>query len=460
MSETATVHRVVSRRRSRRRLFLVLGGIVLLLILGVAGTWAARRKGADVVVATDRVVVRTLTQLVSATGKIQPEVEVKIAPEVPGEIIELPLREGAAVKTGDLLVRIRPDVFQFQVEQRQADLEAARAEYMEAKVRLNQARDNHTRSEELAARGVVAESERLATRLQAEAAEAGLASALAQIRRAEGMLRQAEDQLGKTVIYSPMDGTVSARTSEVGERVAGTGQYGGAELMRVADLSNMEVRVNVNENDIVNIEVGDRARVAIDAFPNRLFIGEVREIASAAKTTGAQTQEEVSNFQVKIRITDKDVALRPGMSATVDIETGTVENVLAVPTQAVTARSRDEAKSIDELQTEREEREKEMRNDGQATVVNEKLRRERERADREALQRVVFVHEGGQVRLAPVETGIADATHTEIRMGLREGEEVVIGSYATVSRVLKDGMKVQLAPPVERAGARASAPHR
>src|SRR5690606_23155797 len=143
----------------------------------------------------------------------------------------------------------------------------------------------------------------------------------AQIKRAEGMLSQAQDQLAKTIIYSPMDGTVSQRTSEVGERVAGTGQYGGAEIMRVADLANMEVRVNVNENDIVNVKIGDRARISIDAYPNRQFAGEVKEIASAAKTTGLQTQEEVTNFQVKIRITDKDVALRPGMSAAVDIET-------------------------------------------------------------------------------------------------------------------------------------------
>jgi HlyD family secretion protein len=161
------------------------------------------------------------------------------------------------------------------------------------------------------------------------------------------------------VIYSPMAGTVSSRTSEVGERVAGTGQFNAAEVMRVADLSSMEVRVNVNENDVVNVKVGDRARVNIDAYPGRRFAGAVKEIASAAKTLGLSTQEEVTNFQVKIRITDKDVALRPGMSASVDIETRTVENVIAVPIQAVTVRSREGSKTLEELAGERDRKARE-----------------------------------------------------------------------------------------------------
>ena len=390
--------------------------------------------------------IKTITQLVSATGKIQPDVEVKISPEVPGEIIELPFREGATVKTGDLLVRIRADNYQFQVDQREADLAASRALSLDSKVRLIKAQEDLRRSHELAAKNLVSDADLLAARTIAEAAQANYDNALAQIKRAEGMLRQAEDQLGKTVIYSPMDGTVSSRTSEVGERVAGMGQYGGIELMRVADLANMEVRVNVNENDIVNVKIGDAARIAIDAYPNRTFRGEVKEIASTAKTTGVQTQEEVTNFQVKIRISDKDIALRPGMSATVDIETRTVENVVAVPTQAVTARSRDKAKTIDELAADREAKERETRGDGQAAAVNEKLRRERERAEREALQRVVFVRQDDTVKMVVVETGIADTTHTEIKSGLQAGDEVVTGSYAVISRTLKDGMKVRLQP--------------
>ncbi|MBE2212869.1 MAG: efflux RND transporter periplasmic adaptor subunit [Opitutaceae bacterium] len=434
------------RKKSRKGLYLILGGVVLIVVLGIAASMKSKQAGTATLVTTDKVVTKTITQLVSATGKIQPEVEVKIAPEVSGEILEMPLREGDAVKARDLLVRIKSDNYRFQVEQREADLVATRASAVDSKARLLKAEEDLRRSEELAVKNLVSESDLLAARTTAEAARAGYESALAQIKRAEGMLSQAQDQLEKTIIYSPMDGTVSQRTSEVGERVAGTGQYGGAEIMRVADLANMEVRVNVNENDIVNVKIGDKSRISIDAYPNRQFTGEVKEIASAAKTTGLQTQEEVTNFQVKIRITDKDVALRPGMSAAVDIETRTVEHVVAVPTQAVTARSREKAQTIDELASSREAKEKETRGDGQAAAVNEKLRRERERADREALQRVVFVRDGDAVKMVVVETGIADTTHTEIKSGLKEGDEVVTGSYAVISRTLKDGMKVRLQP--------------
>ena len=447
MAATHPLPGAAPRKKSRKGLYLILGGIALIVILGVAASMKSRKTGTATLVTTDKVVTKTITQLVSATGKIQPEVEVKIAPEVSGEILELPFREGATVKAGDLLVRIKSDNYRFQVEQQEAGLAATRASHLESKARLAKIEQDFHRSQDLFSKNLISDSEFAAAKLSVEAAQAALESSEAQIRRAEGTLKQAQDQLERTVIYSPMDGTVSQRTSEVGERVAGTGQYGGAEVMRVADLSNMEVRVNVNENDIVNVKIGDKTRITIDAYPNRPFTGEVKEIASAARTTGLQTQEEVTNFQVKIRIIDKDIALRPGMSATVDIETRTVENVVAVPTQAVTARSREKAQTIDELASSREAKEKETRGDGQAAAVNEKIRRERERADREALQRVVFVRDGDAVKMVVVETGIADTTHTEIKSGLKEGDEVVTGSYAVISRTLKDGMKVRVQPP-------------
>lgn len=446
MAVSHSVPATTPRKKSRKGLYFILGGILLIVVLAVAAAMKSRQSGGATAVTTDKAVVKTITQLVSATGKIQPEVEVKISPEVPGEIIEMPVREGDVVKTGDLLAKLRSDVYRYQVEQREADLAAARASSLDSKVRLVKAQEDLRRSEELAAKNLVSASDLLAARTIAEAAQAGYENSLAQIKRAEGTLSQAQDQLSKAVIYSPMDGTISSRTSEVGDRVAGIGQYGGIEIMRVADLANMEVRVNVNENDIVNVKIGDQARIAIDAYPNRTFHGEVKEIASAAKTTGLQTQEEVTNFQVKIRVSDKDIELRPGMSATVDIETRTVENVVAVPTQAVTARTREKSQTIDELAAAREAKEKESRGDGQATAVNEKIRRERERADREALERVVFVRNGDTVKMVPVETGIADTTHTEIKSGLKEGDEVVTGPYAVISRVLKDGMKVRLQP--------------
>jgi len=229
--------------------------------------------------------------------------------------------------------------------------------------------------------------------------------------------------------------------------VVATGSFSGTEIMRVADLNNMEVRVNVNENDVVNVKVGDRTRILIDAYPGRKFTGQVKEIASAAKTQGLNTQEEVTNFQVKIRVSEKDVSLRPGMSANVDIETHTVENVVAVPIQSVTVRSREGNKTLDQLGAEREQKAKETKGDGAAAAVNEKLQRERERSDREGLQRVVFLKTGETVKMTPVETGIGDTTHMEIKSGVKEGDEVVSGPFSTITRTLKDDAKIRVDKP-------------
>ena len=413
----------------------------------MAGSKAADKS---VVVTAEKAVTKTITQLVNATGKIQPEVEVKIAPEVSGEIVELPLREGAVVKKGDLLVKIKPDNYRYQLDQREADLAAARASSMQSKAQLVKLQEDLKRTAELFAKKLVSDSDLTAGKTSVEAAQAGFENSLAQIRRQEGLLSQAKDQLEKTVIFSPMDGTVSSRTSEVGERVAATGQFNAAEVMRVADLSRMEVRVNVNENDVVNVKVGDKARVSIDAYPNRKFTGAVREIASAAKTQGLNTQEEVTNFQVKISIADKDVALRPGMSASVDIETKTVEGVVAVPIQAVTVRSREGSKTIEQLAQDREKKSKENQGEGAAAAVNEKQQREREKADRDALQRVVFLKQGETVKMVTVETGISDTSHLEIKAGLKAGDEVVSGPFSVITRTLKDGAKVRLEKPKKK----------
>ncbi|HEY0968710.1 MAG TPA: efflux RND transporter periplasmic adaptor subunit [Opitutaceae bacterium] len=435
-----------ARKPKRTKLYLLLGVIVVVAV-GVAA--AMKRKGGEqaTLVTFDKVVVRTITQTVSATGKIQPEVEVKIQPEVGGEITELPFKEGANVRKGELLVRLKPDNYRYQVEQQEASLAAARATALQSKAQLLKVQEDFKRSEDLFAKKLISDSQFVADKTALEVAQANLDNAEAQIRRTEGLLSQARDQLSKTAIFAPMDGTVSSRTSEVGERVAATGQYGGAEIMRVADLSSMEVRVNVNENDVVNVKVGDRARISIDAYPNRRFNGEVREIASAAKTEGLNTQQEVTNFQVKIRITDKDVALRPGMSANADIETQTVSNVLAVPIQSVTVRSREANKTIDQMAADRDKKAKETQGEGAAAAVNERQKREAERADREALQRVVFIRDGDKVKQVSVETGIADTTHMEIKSGVTEGQEIVSGSFTVITRTLKDGSAVRVEAP-------------
>ncbi len=434
------------RARSRTRIYLLLG-VVLVAALAGAAVYKRKQEGKITAVSFERAEIRTLTQTVTATGKIQPEVEVKIAPEVAGEVVELPFKEGDAVRKGDLLIRIKPDNYRFQVEQQEANLAATRASAVQSRAQLLKVQEDFKRSEDLFRRNLISDSEFTAARTNLEVAEANLASAEAQIRRAEGSLNQARDQLAKTAIYAPMDGIVSARSTEVGERVASTGQYGGTEVMRVADLDNMEVRVNVNENDVVNVKLGDRARIAIDAFPDRTFHGEVKEIASSAKTEGLNTQQEVTNFQVKIRIADKSARLRPGMSANADIETKTVASVVTVPIQSVTVRARDTAKTVEELARDREKKAKETQGEGAAAAVNERRQREDERADREALQRVVFVRDGDVVRQVPVETGIADLSHMEIRSGVKAGDEVVSGSFSVITRTLKDGMKVRVDKP-------------
>ena len=438
---------VAPKKNSRKRLWIVLGSLVLLVAV-VAGA-IIKNKGKDkaLVVTTEKAIIKTITQSVNATGKVQPEIEVKIAPEVSGEITELPLREGAPVKKGDLLVRIKPDNYKYQLDQREAALASARASAIQTKSSLLKAEEDYKRSQDLHGKQLISDSEFTASRTAFEQAQANYDNFLAQIRSAEGLLAQAQEQLSKTVIYSPIDGTVTSRTSEVGERVVGTGQFAGTEVMRVAELAKMEVRVNVNENDVVNVKIGDKGRISVDAYPNRRFNGEVWEIASTARTLGQNTQEEVTNFVVKIRITDRDAAFRPGMSANADIETKTVADVIAVPIQAVTVRSREGAKTIDELAGDRDKKAKETKGEGAAAAVNQKDQRERERTDREALQRVVFLRTGDTVKMVSVKTGIADSTHMEITSGLKKGDEIVSGPFSIITRMLKDGDKIRLEPP-------------
>jgi HlyD family secretion protein len=433
-------------RKWRRRPGLLLAGVALLAGLSAALAVMKHARPRATRVTTAPAIIKTITQTVSATGKIQPEVEVKIAPEVAGEIIELPLREGADVKKGDLLVRIKPDAYRYQFEQREADLAAARAAAIETEVRLRKTGDDFRRDESLHRQNLISDIAFATARADHEMARASLDSALANIRRAEGLLNQARDQLDKTTLYAPIDGTISSLTSEVGERVVGTGQFAGTEIMRVADLANMEVRVNINENDIVNVKIDDRAMIAIDAFPGRRFEAIVKEIGSAAQTTGANTQEEVTNFQVKIRILDKSVPIRSGMSANADIETRTVENVVAVPIQSVTVRTRDTARTLDQLAAARARAGAENKGEGAATAIDTRADAQRRRDDRDNLQRVVFVRRGATVKMVPVETGIADTAHIEITSGVREGDEVVNGSYAAITRILADGAPVLVEP--------------
>lgn len=435
-------------RRSRRVWVFVAVAILLAGGGGYAYRQRAQSGGPVITVTTEKAAVRTLTQVVTASGKIQPEVEVKISTEAAGEIVDLPLKEGARVKRGDLLVRIKPDVYQAQVDQQEANLVAAQASAVLAKAQLRKAEDDFRRAQGLFNQKLIAEAEFLAARTTRDVAQASHDNSVAQIRRTEGSLSQAKDQLAKTIIYAPMDGTISSQSSEVGERVVGTGSFAGTEIMRVADLANMELRVRVNENDIVNVKLGDRAGIAIDAYPGRKFTGTVSEIGSSAQGGGAASQlaalsDDVTNFLVRIRVADPGVQLRPGMSATADIETRTVENVVSVPIQCVTVRASG-GQTSEEM---REAAAKAAENKSGGGAVDAAAEKREARRQREVLLKVAFVRQGDSVKMVPVEVGLADNTHLEIKSGLRAGEEVVAGSYAAISRQLKDGSRVTLAKP-------------
>ncbi len=439
---------VVVKKKSKTK-WLIIGGVLLTALIVVGIVIKNKNQEIGIPFTTEKAVVKTITQLVTATGKVQPEVEVKISTEAPGEIIELPFKEGAVVKKGDLLVKIRPDTYQSQVEQQEANLVAAKATAVQGKSQLIKAQDDFKRVNDLFGKQLMSDSDFSAAKTNLEVGQANYDNALAQIRRTEGALAQARDLLNKTIIYSPMDGAISALGSEVGERVVGTGSFAGTEIMRVADLSTMEVRVKVNENDIVNVKNGDHATISIDAYPGRTFAGIVTEIGSSAENTSATSSstqstnaDEVSNFQVKIRIMDHDANLRPGMSATADIATQTVENVVAVPIQSVTVRAAG-GMTTEELQ-------KKNAKEAQEKSGNElELVAERETARRMAgkLQRIVFIRNGSSVRAQKVETGIADNSQIEVKSGVKAGDEVVSGSYAAISRKLKDGSKIQIEKP-------------
>lgn len=420
---------------------------MLLAGLITAGILTSRNKDAGTVVTIEKAMVKTITHLVTATGKIQPEVEVKISPEVAGELIEIPVVEGQSVKKGDLLVRIKPDFYEAQLEQQEAALASTKAASVLSQARLTKAEQDFKQAQELYGKKLVSDADYIAIKTNFDVAAAEFDSSLAQIRRTEGSLSQARDSLAKTTIYSPMDASISSLTSEVGERVVGTGAFAGTEIMRLANLDNMEVRVKVNENDIINVKTGDTAIVTVDAFTGRKFAGTVNEISSSAITAGVQSaaqsaSDEVTNFLVKISIKDREVQLRPGMSATVDIETQTVENVIAVPIQSVTVRAAG-GKTTEEIQQAKAKEAKERSgNDLELTSEREEARR-----NRGQLQRVVFIKQGDKVVMRSVETGIADNSHIEVKSGVIAGDEVVSGSYAAISRKLKDGAKVKLDKP-------------
>jgi HlyD family secretion protein len=416
-----------NKRKSKKRLFIFSGmGVVLvvLVLLVVLGS----KRDPIITVQTEKVTKRTITQIVSASGKIQPEVLVNISPEVSGEIIELPVDMGQHVKKGQLLVRIKPDTYIAARDQSKAILNSAIANLELAKANLDKADSDNKRSVDLHKKGLLSDADLETVKTAYDVARAQYRSQQHQVEQSRASLDQAEESLRKTTIYSPMDGTVSQLNNKIGERVVGTGLMAGTVIMSVADLTRMEARIDVDENDVVLVAVGDTARIAVDAYPDRKFTGVVYEIANTATITGQGTQQEVTNFEVKIRILDKDVAFRPGMSCTADVETSTHHDVWAVPIQSVTTRMPKEP--------EKKEAQSEQPTVASKTTAKQKMENK--------VREVVFVVNNGQVKTATVKRGISDDQYVEITEGLNGGEEVVTGSYKAINRDLEDGSKVKV----------------
>ena len=419
----------MKRKRPKWRRRLIIAGVLLAM---VAAGVVLFNRGNQLAIRVQPAAIRDIIQTVSATGKIRPEIEVKISPEVAGEITELPVIDGQLVKKGDLLVKIRPDNYIANVRQAEAGLSSAQADSLERKSQmLNDQLDYH-RSQELFQKRLISETDYKAAQTKSLMSDAAYESALHRIAAQQSALEQAKVLLDKTVIYSPIDGTISALNSELGERVVATGDFAGTEVMRVANLDSLEARVDVNENDVVNVKLGDVVRVHIDAYPGHPFQGTVKRIASTATIQNQGTQQEVTNFEVRIQIAHPDLQIRPGMSTTVEIETLTAPRVISVPIQSVTVRDKETGKTPDQMKDEQ------LADQGGVATTD------LERKERKKLERVVFVKVGDTVKMTPVDTGIADDNYLQIVSGIKVGDLVISGPYTAISKDLKDGSKVEI----------------
>src|SRR5882762_11947844 len=436
-----TDSKAAKKQRARRRRQIIFG-LTGLLVLWLIVSIALSKREKPIPVTTEKAVRKTILQTVSATGKVQPETEVKISPEVAGEITELPVTDGLNVKKGDLLVRIKPDSYRALLEQQEAAISTAKATNLQVKATMIRTEQDLKRADEMFAKKTISIQEYNAAQAAADVAKNTYESSLHEIERAQAASSQARDQFSKTTIYSPLDGTVTLLNSKLGERLVATGQFAGTEVMRVADLSKMQAVIDVNENDVPNVKVGDKANVKIDAYGDRKFKGTVAQIANTGKTTGSGTQEEVTNFEVKINLDRGDVLLRPGLSCTADIETNIVKDAVAVPMQAVTIRTGDSNLSPEEIEKRKLKTATRDKGDNNAEYVNERQEKAMQREEREKLAKVVFVKKGGKAQSVKVTTGISDDTYMEIKTGVQAGDEVISGSYSAISRKLKDGAKV------------------
>jgi HlyD family secretion protein len=413
----------------KKKTLLIFGVIAIVLIVvlvaGKKAGWFGHSGNVKEVELT-KIETIQIVEKVSATGKIQPEIEVKLSSEVSGEIIELPIVEGQMVEKGDLLVRINPDLYQSSLQRSRAGLQNVKANYAQSEASLREAKSNYDRNSTLFEKGIISKSEWDRIVAAYEVAEASKNAAYYGMQSAAATVTEATDNLARTTIYSPMRGTISKLDVELGERVVGTQQMAGTEILRVANLSNMEVEVDVNENDIVKVSVGDSTIVEVDAYLKREFKGVVTQISNSAIT--GLSADQVTNFKVKVRILESSYSdlregkpenfspFRPGMTATVDIITRKKNDVVGIPISAIVIK-------IDTSTTTAASK--------TPVISDEKFE-------------AVFVKDGNMAKLRVITTGIQDNQNIEVLTGLKVGETVITGPYNTVTKTLKDGDEVKL----------------
>lgn len=420
---------------SKKTIYILLGSavaiIALLIVLSKTGVIGNKDEGKEVETAV--VNASTIIETVSATGKIQPEIEVKISSEVSGEIISLNVKEGQVVKKGDLLVKINPDLYTSSYNRSLSNLSGTKSGLSQSEASYKEAKSNYDRNKTLFEKGIISKSDWDKAIASFEVAKANKQTAFFNVQSASATVNEAKDNLGRTTIYAPADGTISVLNVELGERVLGTQQMAGTEILRVANLNNMEVEVDVNENDIVKIKVGDEANVEVDAYLKKQFKGVVTSISNSASST--LTADQVTNFKVKIRILkesyqdllegklDTYSPFRPGMTATVDIITTKKANVLSVPISSVVVKS--DTSAVKEIKVE----------DPAAKETAPKSDKKFE---------CVFVKVGDKAKIRVIKTGIQDDTNIEVLTGLKKGDVVITGPYSTVSKDLNSGDKVKI----------------
>lgn len=419
---------------SKKSIYYLIGGAIVLIValiaLSKAGVLGNKDTGKKVETAKAEEI--TIIETVSATGKIQPEIEVKISSEVSGEIIDLPVKEGQVVKKGDLLVKINPDLYTSGFNRTVSNLSGTKAGLSQADAQYKEAKANYDRNKSLFEKGIISKSDWDKAISSYEVAQAAKQSAYYNVQSASATVNEAKDNLGRATIYSPADGTISVLGVELGERVLGTQQMTGTEILRVANLNNMEVEVDVNENDIVKISVGDSAKVEVDAYLKKEFKGIVTSISNSASAD--LTADQVTNFKVKVRIVKESYQdlldgkpasyspFRPGMTATVDIITKRKENILAVPISAVVVKSDTTAVKTTPVLADSEE--------GKIKAKSEKK------------FECVFVKSGDVAKLRVIKTGVQDDTNIEVVSGLQKGDVIIIGPYNLVTKELLPGDKV------------------